>query len=137
MTIPFTDADLQVAGKTIYGEARGEPLRGQQAVAWVIRNRAAWRPPSWWGHDIQGVCLKPWQFSCWNQNSPEYAAMHAIGPQFDPFIEVARSVFSDEVEDPTKGSTMYQVIGTGAKWSKGLPIAAIIGRHEFYVLGPE
>ena len=38
--------------------------------AWVIRNRAD--NPRWWGNDITDVCLKKYQFSCWNHNDPNY-----------------------------------------------------------------
>ena len=34
-------ADMDVAARTVYGEARGEPDEGKIAVAWVIRTRAA------------------------------------------------------------------------------------------------
>ena len=41
--------DLDIMALTVWAEARGEPVDGQRAVAWVLRNRAAkpgwWRPP--------------------------------------------------------------------------------------------
>src|ERR1043165_6216488 len=36
----LSDADKLAIARTVYGEARGEPLTGQQAVASVILNRA-------------------------------------------------------------------------------------------------
>jgi len=133
----YTDRDLDISAKTLWGECRGEPLLGQQAVAWVIRNRAAWLPSAWWGDTPASVCLKSWQFSCWNRNSPEFAAMQALDVAvIGGLREIARAVFAGETPDPTGGATMYQRVGTGALWSKGLPIAKLIGHHEFYVLGP-
>src|SRR5690606_28151479 len=38
------------------------------AVGAVIRERVL--RPGWWGTDWQSVCLKPWQFSCWNEGDP-------------------------------------------------------------------
>lgn len=59
---------LDTLTKTIWGEARGEGREGMIAVAWVILNRAS--IGGWWGNSIETVCLKPWQFSCWNANDP-------------------------------------------------------------------
>ncbi|MGH3756111.1 MAG: cell wall hydrolase, partial [Pseudonocardiaceae bacterium] len=66
--LPHDVKDWEVMGRTLYGEARGEPFDGLVAVAWVIRNRA--ESPRWWGRDVKGVCLHPLQFSCWNETDP-------------------------------------------------------------------
>lgn len=60
--------DLQVVAATLWGEARGEGVEGMIAVAHVIANRA--RKGGWWGSTPRDVCLKKWQFSCWNENDP-------------------------------------------------------------------
>ena len=51
--------EFDVFCKTIYAEARGEPLEGQQWVAWVIKNRAGQTEQrlTGVGHTIRGVCL--------------------------------------------------------------------------------
>jgi len=60
-----TDKDRDILARTLWGEARGEGLAGQIAVAWTIRNRVFdGKAKSWWGEGYAGVCLKPWQFSC-------------------------------------------------------------------------
>lgn len=64
----LTAGDIDILARTIYGEARGEPWEGKIAVAWVVRNRA--ERGGWWGDTIREVCLKPWQFSCWNETDP-------------------------------------------------------------------
>ena len=60
--------DLDIAARTIWGEARGEGPEGMRAVAHVIANRAT--KGGWWGDTLWSVCLKPWQFSCWNLSDP-------------------------------------------------------------------
>ena len=138
--IPYTEIDLVIAAKTLWGECRGEPENGQVAVGWVIRNRAAWRPHSWWGWTPSDVCLKSEQFSCWNEGSVELPAMNGLRdgePLYVSLKALAKSVFDGEVDDPTKGSTQYQRVGTGAWWSKNLEIAVLIGKHEFYRLTPD
>ena len=52
--------DIWVFAKTIWAEARGEPLEGQIAVANVIINRA--RQGGWWGDEVAKVCRKPKHF---------------------------------------------------------------------------
>lgn len=58
---------------TLWGEARGEKEEAVEAVAQVILNRA--EHPRWWGKDVRSVCLKPWQFSCWNKLDPNRAKL--------------------------------------------------------------
>ena len=54
------------------GEARGEDLIGQIAVAWTIRNRVNdGKAKSWWVEGYAGVCQKPYQFSCGNKSGSE------------------------------------------------------------------
>lgn len=73
----MTRDDLWDFAKTIWAEARGEPLEGQIAVANVILNRA--RQGGWWGDDVVKVCRKPKQFSCWNNGDPNRAKMNGLG----------------------------------------------------------
>ena len=47
-------------------EARSEGEHGQRAVATVIYNRAHGKVEK-----MEGVCLKPKQFSCWNGKTPK------------------------------------------------------------------
>jgi N-acetylmuramoyl-L-alanine amidase len=142
--ISATDADLDATARTIFGEARSEPLEGQQGVAWVIRNRATWPgSPLWWGDGIAGICQKPWQFSCWNANDPNRAKLLALAtddPEYDVLYEIARSIMADEVDDPTGHASHYKVRGTRAEWDAAVMrlglVPVSIGHHDFYALGP-
>ncbi|KAL3275544.1 hypothetical protein HHI36_020303 [Cryptolaemus montrouzieri] len=59
-------SDKETFAKTVYAEARGEPENGQEAVAWVIKNRAAKNRSYWGGSKIGNVCKQKGQFECWN-----------------------------------------------------------------------
>jgi len=61
----------------VWREARGEGMLGKRGVAQVIQNRA--NDPSWWGHDIRSVILKPWQFSSFNMADPNSEKWPAVG----------------------------------------------------------
>jgi len=135
--------DIDCAARTVWGEARGEIEAGQVAVAWVIRTRARWTPPAWWGGSIAAVCRKPFQFSCWNASDPNAARL--AGPRaalegFDGILAIVSDVMVGDIPDPTGGATHYKVRGTSASWdgavvARGLtPVS--IGSHDFYALGP-
>jgi len=64
---------VEVLAKTIYGEARGQAVLDRLAVGAVIRERAL--RPGWWGRGFEGVCLAPYQFSCWNEGDPNREAI--------------------------------------------------------------
>jgi len=49
-------------------EARGEGQLGKRGVGHVVLNRVNAR--SFFGHDVQSVILKPWQFSSFNPTDP-------------------------------------------------------------------
>lgn len=55
------------------GEARGEGEDGMRAVAQVIENRL--NHPRRFGDTVKSVCLRPWQFSCFNPNDPNRAKL--------------------------------------------------------------
>jgi len=63
-------SDMMIFGKTLYFEA-GSTCGIQEvlAIAWLIRNRVEGK--KWFGNTYQAVCLKPWQFSCWNGKTLE------------------------------------------------------------------
>jgi N-acetylmuramoyl-L-alanine amidase len=76
-----TEKDRDVLARTLWGEARGEGLAGMVAVAWSIRNRVEdGKDKSWWGEGYTGVCQKPYQFSCWNKNDPNYPFLSGAKP---------------------------------------------------------
>lgn len=134
-----TPVDLDVATRTVWGEARGEPYLGQVAVAWVIRNRATWKPAAWWGSSVAKVCLMHAQFSCWldsDPNKPKLAALEAGSDEYRGIYEIVRAVMAGEVDDPTFGATHYEVAGTNAAWARGLHPVSIIRHHEFFRRAP-
>ncbi len=130
--------DIDILARTIFGEARGEPVRGKEAVACVVLNRvrrARVRGGYWWGGDIQSVCLKPWQFSCWNDNDPNRAKILKVDRThrvFQTCLRVARRALAGTLKDPTHGATHYHTLNVEPPWAQGRAACVIIGRHRFY-----
>lgn len=131
---------VDVLARTIWGEARGEPLKGQEAVAAVVLNRVAvakGRRNFWWGWTVETVCRKPWQFSCWNANDPNRAKLLAVQAGdlgFDTCLRIARRALAGVLADPTRGATHYHTRAVEPSWAKGRAPTVEIGNHLFYRL---
>ncbi len=124
-----------ILARTLWGEARSEGFLGMKAVANVIVNRAD--RPSWWGRDIESVCRKKWQFSCWNENDPNLPKLLTVtdaDPQFQIALHIASLVNNDALEDITNGATHYFVknMKKPPAWAEGKKPCAEIGAHVFY-----
>jgi spore germination cell wall hydrolase CwlJ-like protein len=129
----MTRDDLWTFAKTIWAEARGEPLEGQIAVANVILNRA--RQGGWWGDDVVKVCRKPKQFSCWNKGDPNRAKMNNLELQDRAFaraVSVAAGACAGDMADTTGGATHYHTAAIEPSWAAGHEPSARIGNHVFY-----
>ncbi len=136
--------DTLTLAQTIYGEARGEykhpsgGLAALIAVASVIVNRS--KKPSRFGSSVHDVCMKPWQFSCWNKNDPNRALISTKTPGSDPLFDlcyqVAENVISGTWPDLTKGSDHYHApMAALPSWAHQANPQISIGRHKFYKLG--
>lgn len=148
----MTPQDIDTGARTIYGEARGSTFADRVAVAHVIMTRVLadlWndKKPDWWGEGIEGVCRKPWQFSCWNANDPNKAVIESVGyddPLFVECIGIMSLVASGRAKpsnnplsfDPTFGSTHYKVrtLPWPKDWGPQITSTVEIGAHSFYVL---
>lgn len=135
MTDPANLTAADVLARTLVGEARGEGLSGMEAVACVVMNRA--RKPGWWGRDVKGVCLKKWQFSCWNENDPNRRIILNLTDQFSIYRDarkIAERAINGEMKDFTLGATHYFVksMPKPPAWSKGLKPCFVLGNHAFY-----
>jgi len=125
-------SEKDVFAKTIYAEARGEPLEGQKWVAWVIKNRARYNREYWGGNTIKGVCLKPGQFECWNGvtdipiNEP---SVYSTIQQWSAQILAAPAS-----QDPTGGADHYNNPDKEGfpAWTFNCVKLRKIGNHQFY-----
>ena len=127
----------------IYGEARGEGIKGKIAVAYTAANRAVKKP-------VCKVVLAPKQYSIFNDNDAlKAAAMSAdLNPLQKNIIDekswedsstVAYMVINKQVKDPTMGSTHYLAPVLMAKlkykypkWSKVFKVTVVIDNHKFF-----
>ncbi len=147
--LKYTEHDLDIMALTVWAEARGESLKGQRAVAWVIRNRL--ESPGWWSRQkgdgipddtIEAVCRDPWQFSCWLTSDPQ---SHVIKNPDTLRITAVREIrklctavlSESRDDDPSLGSDHYCTVAVIPKtrWAKDRTPVVVIGRHAFFRIG--
>lgn len=126
---------VDVLAGTIWGEARNQDYEGKVAVACVVRNRV--KRPGWWGDDYLKVCLKPFQFSCWNEKDPNKKKIMALTDDGTDAIfmicqQIAQGTIQNRLNDPTNGATHYHTKNIKPKWAEGKTPCYEHGNHVFY-----
>ena len=128
-----TTSDKAVLALTIYREARGEPLYGKKAVATVIYNRCIKKHKVISGANIRKVCLRPKQFSCWNDDYYSKDDVHS--KTFKQCFKIAEKILNGNFKpldnwtnyfNPKKTERFYNVARTGV-----LENIKNIGNHRF------
>jgi|ERR1700742_2963748 len=125
--------DLTAMALTMVGEARGEGITGMRCIAHVIMNRAALH--TWYGSSPMQVCLKLYQFSCWNKDDPNDKYLNNLSETdytYQDAESIAEQVLNGSLEDITDGATHYKVIGTPAAWAIGKTPCFTYKNHEFF-----
>lgn len=128
------ETDLIALTLTMIGEARGDGIDGMKAVGCTIMNRVA--HPSWRGKTISEVCLKPWQYSCWNENDPNRGYLNSL-PVTDRLYQKAANIAQDLIDgtlsDITNGATYYYRAGSlKPKWAIGQNPCYTLNHHIFF-----
>ena len=122
-----------VFGRTIYGEARGASLADMAAVANAVMNRVV--RGGWWGDTIEAVCLKPYQFSCWNDGDPNRSKIEAVSDQNSVFLQcttIAQLAADGLLRDMTNGATHYHTTSFRPGWAMGHEPCYRTNVHVFY-----
>lgn len=137
------NSEQDILARTLFGEARGEYHRMEGglsaliAIGNVVMNRVSQK--SWYGANISDVCLKPWQFSCWNKGDPNYLLIKSRvmdDPLYFVCQDVAMAVMSGQWPDLTGGADHYHAIDLLQlpPWARRREPIRKIGRHLFYKL---
>jgi len=124
-----------VVAMTILGEARGEGEAGMYAVACVIAQRSIeWKRN---GKSItpKQVCLRDWQFSCWNKNDPNRKKLPTLlkTHQHAAYAKMLASNLNNLQRSYVNNADHYCHVDTYKKWTQGKTIK-VIGNHKFFKL---
>jgi N-acetylmuramoyl-L-alanine amidase len=127
-------ADIAFIGLTVYRESRNQTSLAKLAVAFTIMERVKKR--TWFGHDVQAVLFRKWQYSSltapndpqlavWPANSQETAWIDCLTAAWQAYLGTvanpipdADSYFSDDITAPD--------------WAKPEDFIAQIGRLRFF-----
>ena len=121
-----------VVAMTILGEARGEGKAGMYAVATVINQRAINRNKT-----PKAVCLKAWQFSCWNKNDPNRKKLPTLlntHPLRNYAITLAQNITKLDRSYTKQADHYINRHITKPSWLANRKPVIVIGNHAFYKL---
>ena len=118
----IVSSDHRLLSKLVYAEARGEPYKGQVAVAAVVLNRVK---SSSFPNTISGVIYQKGAFSCVTDGQIN------LTPD-DTAIRAARDAMNGW--DPTGGCLYYYNPKTASdQWIRTRTVKTVIGNHSFAV----
>lgn len=126
--------DLFYLTLAIYREARGESASCRIAVGYSIMNRV--ERPKWWGHTVEEVVTKKWQYS--SVTDPHDPQLTKVWPLSTSVLAVeclriAEQVYDKTVPNPVKGADSYHDSSIAPPdWTKDARKVAVIGRITFY-----
>lgn len=140
-------SDKEILALTLIGEARGEPIESIIAVGCVVRNRLLINPVSY--KTYTDVCLKPFQFSCWNSNDKNKALLEDIATKMindqnidDIYLRqcifIANGIIDFDLVDSTKSAEYYVVSklledpALTPSWAKRRRYELVKGNHTFF-----
>lgn len=118
----YVSSDHRLLAKLVYAEARGEPYKGQVAVAAVVLNRVA---SSSFPNTVSGVVYQSGAFSCVKNgainNTPDSGCIRAALDALNGW-------------DPTGGCLYYYNAKTAKdSWIFSRKVQTVIGRHSFAI----
>jgi spore germination cell wall hydrolase CwlJ-like protein len=118
--------EIQCLAENVYHEARGEPVRGQLAVALVTRNRVGEpnRP-----NTICGVVWQRSQFSWTNDGRSDRITDQET---FEAIYDRMYDFYVNNPVDFTGGANYYHANYVRPRWSRVFRQTAEIGAHIFY-----
>lgn len=127
---------VDVVARTLDGEAEGCGALGMQAVANVIANRV--KHPRWWGNTFLGVCMAPYQFSCWLPG-PDRVRIEALTADGNHWFQtaqaLAKAAIAGTLPDITSGADSYFAIGSEVPhWAARATPVYSDKWHHFYRL---
>ena len=132
---PKGSEQFKCLAEALYFEARGETVKGQFAVAEVIRNRvlSSRFPNSYCGVINQGTGRKyQCQFTYTCDGRPEVVSEPAA---YARVAKVARATIDGKSPDITHGATFYHTTAVRPSWSRKFTNTARFGVHLFYRRG--
>ena len=128
-------SEFECLAEALYFEARGETVKGQFAVAEVIRNRvqSSHFPNSYCGVINQGTGRK---YQCqFTYTCDGHAEVIAEPRAYARVAKVARAALDGKAPEITDGATFYHTTAVRPSWARKFTQTARFGVHLFYRRG--
>lgn len=125
---PRLTEEQQVVALTILAEARGEGVRGMEAVAMVIKQRMTNRSQT-----AKQVCLEPKQFSCWNGKDIIELEHLWESPAASIAVDIVRR-FAELDPAEIGHADHYCTVNIEPFWAIVQVPVVVVGNHTFYKL---
>jgi spore germination cell wall hydrolase CwlJ-like protein len=131
----LSEDDVNCLARNIYYESRGEPITGQEWVAWVTINRS--------NHDRYPSSICSVVHQCNRNNVCQFSWVrsnrHARPREQDAWersVEIAVNILLQEKfgenADPTDGAIMFHSNSVRPRWRHSYEVVEQIGSHIFY-----
>ncbi len=132
-------AELDIAARTLWGEARGEDYLGRRAVAQVFFNRWKTTHGQFRRDDtLATACLRHVQFSVWNAGDPNFKKMFQVDYNDADLLMCLQIVLEvineDGKDDITNGARHYFAKSMAARpdWAVGHTPSYETAGHLFF-----
>lgn len=125
--------NIEWSARIAWGEARGEPDGGMQAVLNVMANR---KNDPRFPRSLVGVAKQPFQFSAYNDGNPNKKKLELVAetnPEYRRARKLAAWAQVGLLEDITGGATYFHANTIERPpFLKNAEVSAVIGNHIFY-----
>lgn len=119
------DDELRCLATAVFFESKGEPLKGQLAVAQVVLNRVS---SNRFADSICGVVYQPRQFSFANAGHVQ----PRMSRDWRTAVAIARIAMDNKWADVSSDALFFHATYVAPKWSGRHQKVSLIGRHVFY-----
>lgn len=125
--------NVEWAARVAWGEARGEPEGGMQAVLNVMANR---KEDSRFPGSLAGVARQSYQFSAYNSGDPNKKKLEAVDesdPEYRRAVRLATYAQLGLLWDLTDGATYFHHEEIEPPiYLSNADVSVVIGSHIFY-----
>lgn len=125
--------NIEWSARIAWGEARGEPEGGMQAVLNVMANR---KNDPRFPRSLVGVAKQPFQFSAYNDGNPNKKKLELVAetnPEYRRAKRLAAWAQIGLLKDITGGATYFHSNSIERPaFLKDAEVSAVIGNHIFY-----
>lgn len=131
----YTNAQCRTLAEAVFFEGRGEPIRGQYAIAYTIINR---RDSGKYADNVQGVVnqkrrgICQFSYVCQIKAKDRKAVIQSDDESWQKALDVAYHTFFYEADDPTRGGQFFHTRQVKPVWRHQLQPTLALGNHIFY-----